>query len=91
MGERLTEAQRKALSRIYESATGASWVRFQTGEALRKRGFVTRETCCITGYVYANADGEHVQPHISPEKPWMRHEWYVTPAGRSILKENPNG
>ncbi len=66
------------------TANGRPYVPFATGEALRRRGLVTRYTEHVT---YA----EHASTEIrsgkwpSRSKPMIRHEWWMTPAGRAAL------
>jgi hypothetical protein len=62
-------------------------VRFQTGEALRKRGLVSRSTELVIGRDYADADGVHEQ--WRSEVPYEFHEWYLTVEGRALAKASP--
>jgi hypothetical protein len=77
-GVGLTKAQIYALVEI-ERGNHPS-VRFQTGEALRRKGMVERLTTSEVSWSYADRNGEREQWSGPPRK---RHEWFLTSVGRS--------
>lgn len=88
---KLTDAQINALKSI-EKWGYSTRVNFKVGEALRKRGLVTRYTTYSVRAVFATKDGEHDQYNHSPDDPVISHEWDITPAGRSALtRSNSKG
>lgn len=84
--KKLTEAQLRALEAIV-SRNELTNFSFSTGEVLRRRGLVERDTCYVVRRVYADAYGEHEQFNLPPEKAVVWHEWWATPAGRSTLSK----
>ena len=54
---------------------------FQTGEALRRRGFAGRLSETISRTVYVTEDSE-IDQHDGPRE---RHAWTITAAGRKAI------
>jgi hypothetical protein len=80
---RLTEAQRRALKRM-SITFSVCGIRFDVGEALRRRGLACRYTEYIERAEYASKD-EIV------DQGWrghVRHEWHITPDGRAALAQS---
>lgn len=82
--ERLSGAQIFAL-RCIDKYGARTHIKFNVGEALRKRGLVTRYTTYSIRAVYASSHGEHEQYVKSPEAPVVFHEWKITKAGHAAL------
>lgn len=81
---KLTKAQIETLKHI-ERWGYSTRIKFHVGEALRRRGLVTRYTTYIVRAIFANADGEHEQYNRPAENPIVSHEWDLTKAGRRAL------
>ena len=80
---KLTKAQLSTLDEI------ARWqqptVRFQTGEALRRKGLVERITVYEIGWDFADQKGVH--PQSRHAEPRLAHRWAITRAGRLALQD----
>lgn len=84
-GVKLTDAQVRALSAIARHPR--SRINFSVGEALRKRGLVTRYTTYSILAHFANESGVHVQYRRDPDCAMAIHEWELTKAGRALLSK----
>lgn len=82
---KLSPAMLKELRRftVVHSITSMN---FSTGEALRRRGLLHRYTEHIT---YTEHASDTVSTGVWPSRksPMVRHEWWLTTAGRAALQE----
>jgi 6-phosphogluconate dehydrogenase len=82
---KLTEAMRNELAHI-SRCEGAQNVRFQTGEALRRRGLAERFTLHVIKAEYVSKDASTDQGWATRRKPVQQHEWYITNEGYAALQ-----
>ena len=83
--EKLTPSMLQALQRI--DGPGNPDIRFQTGEALRKRGLADRLSTYVIKREYVSKDDvtQQFSDDISAKNPVVWHEWYITRDGRAAL------
>lgn len=80
---KLTENQWDALLRIAEGR--AFSIHFGTGESLRRRGLLERDTTHVLRRIHAFQSGEVLQYECDPARPYVHHEWEITKAGLRFL------
>jgi hypothetical protein len=87
VSEKLTPAMKAALEEMLTPYVHQS-IRFQTGEALRRRGLADRLSTYVIKREYVTRDDVTPQfpKDVSAKNPVVWHEWYITQEGKWALQ-----
>lgn len=86
MSDKLSRAMLGALHQMQDHY-GSQRVKFNTGEALRKRGLCARLSTYVVRreYVEREHTTQQFPEDISAKNPVVWHEWYITADGKRAL------